>query len=171
MFNSLRGSLLLIAIYGAICLAWSEFAYWIPPAIEVTYNHSTTPNLPVAYHDRWSMIAAVVPLAAILHLIIIISIGAIDRKKPEALLDRSNSLINVVLTLFSAAFLALTVLSGDRLDYTGYLQMWIDVLEGRDPWNYAHLFRLVGQLLNKFGIANRSLASRAISSALLLTSP
>src|SRR5262249_49674835 len=83
--------------------------------------------------------AAAVPLAVVLHLVIVLLIRAIDRKKPGILVQstRSDSHVNVVLTVFSAAFLALTVLSGVQGDYGGYLKEWIGVLEGRDPWNYV----------------------------------
>ena len=85
-----------------IALVWAEFAF--PPTIN-------TPG---------SMVAAAVPLAVILHLVIVLLIGAIDRKKPGVPLESagSDSLVNVVLIVFSAAFLALTVLSGDQWDYT-----------------------------------------------------
>jgi len=133
---SLRDSLLVIAIYATICIVWAEFAYWVPPTIiEATYIPVTIPNLPIEYH----LIAAAVPLAVVLHLVIVLLIRAIDRKKPGILVQstRSDSHVNVVLTVFSAAFLALTVLSGVQGDYGGYLKEWIGVLEGRDPWNYV----------------------------------
>ena len=162
--HSLRGSLLLIAIYTTICITWVEFAHWVKATII-----EATPNLPVEYHlDRWSMIAAAVPLAAILHLLIILLIRAIDRKKRGILLESngSDSLVNVVLAVFSAAFLALTALSGYRFDYRGYLPIWIDVLNGRDPWNYIHtispnaygpLFNLLAPFVLYHPLANKLL--------------
>src|SRR5262249_23470634 len=78
----------------------------------------------------------------------------------------SASLTNVVLIVFSAAFLALSVLSGDRWDYTVYLAQWIDVLEARDPWNfvqsrnpnaYGPLFNLLASLVWLNLLANKLL--------------
>src|SRR5262245_40030744 len=85
------------------------------------------------------MVAAAVPLAVILHLVIVLFIQMVDRAKPRVSLKpgEPDPLVNVALIVFSAAFLALTVLSGDRWDYTNYLWQWTDVLEGRDPWNYV----------------------------------
>jgi hypothetical protein len=83
------------------------------------------------------MVATAVPVAVALHLVIVFLIYR-DRKKPVAKID--SPVTNVVLTVFSGAFLALTVLSGDRWDYTVFLAQWIDVVEGRDPWNFVHSF-------------------------------
>ena len=104
-----------------IALVWAEFAF--PPTIN-------TPG----------SMASAMALAVILHLVIVLLIAAIDSKKPGAPLEfaGSDSFVNVVLIVFSAAFLALTVLSGDQWDYPNFLGHWIDVLEGRDPWDYAH---------------------------------
>jgi hypothetical protein len=173
---SLRGTLPLIASYAIICVVWAEFSPWIPPTIVKAAYNPSIPNLvsgkgmlPVEYYlDRWSMVAAAVPLAVVLHLVVVLLIGAIDSKKPRILLESagSDSLVNVVLTAFSAAFLALTVLSGDRWDYTAYLAQWIDVLEGRDPWNYVHtlesnaygpLFNLLAPLVWYNLLANKLL--------------
>jgi hypothetical protein len=168
--HSLRGSFFLIAISATFCFAWGEFAHWGPPTIiEAICNPPTPANLPGEYHlDSCSMIAGAVPLAAVLHLVIVVLIASIDRKKPGVLPEAAgtNLLVNVALMVFSAAFLALTVLSADRLDYTGYLAQWSDVLEGRDPWNYVQrvsvnaygpLFNLLAPLARVNPLANKLL--------------
>src|SRR5262249_16852609 len=127
--------------------------------------------LPTKYYgDHWRMIVEAVPLALSLHLVIVLFIFSIDRKNPvvrlESLPPASASLTNVVLIVFSAAFLTLSVLSGDRWDYTVYLAQWIDVLEARDPWNfvqsrnpnaYGPLFNLLAPLVWLNLLANKLL--------------
>jgi hypothetical protein len=86
---SLRGSVPLIALYATICVVWAEFAHRVPATIIETIYSPSIPNLlsgegilPAEYYlDRWSMIAAAVPLAAILHLVIVLLIGAMDRPR------------------------------------------------------------------------------------------
>src|SRR5262245_13078825 len=160
---SLLRPLPLIAIYVAICMVWANIAHHLPFTI---INAAYTPTIvsgeaaiPIKYYvDRWNMVAAAVPLAVILHLVIVLFIGKMDRVKPGFSLKpgASDSLVNVALIVFSAAFLALTVLSADRWDYTSYLGQWTDVLEGRDPWNdarksnpnaYGPLFNLMAPLV------------------------
>ena len=78
--------------------------------------------LPVEHYlDRWSVIAAAALLAAVLHLVIVLFICGIDRKHRVQFLDaaRPYSHANAALVVFSAAFLALTVLSGAQGDYRG----------------------------------------------------
>ena len=155
--------LLLIAIYAAICVVWAQVVSWVPSTIYTAFYQPSIRNwvsgegiLPAEYYvDRWSMVAAAVPLAVILHLILSLLIGALDRKKGiQRASSQSDTLVNVFLTVFSAAFLALTVFSGDHWDYTIYLAQWIDVLEGRNPWNYENMLNqnAYGPLFNLLSV-------------------
>src|SRR6516162_5590515 len=112
-----RPLLPLIAIYAAVCLLWIGFANGIAPSIiAAAYNERSLPILNWAFHghtstplehylDRWSVIAGAVPIAAILHLVIVLFV----RNTGEAL--RPSLCSNFVLITFSAVFLAVTVLS------------------------------------------------------------
>jgi Uncharacterised nucleotidyltransferase/Glycosyltransferase family 87 len=60
---------------------------------------------------------------------------------------------NVVLVTFSAAFLALAVLSGLLGDYRAYVMEWIAVLGGRDPWDLAaYPINAYGPLFNALAL-------------------
>src|SRR5262249_43310557 len=89
-------------------------------------------------------------LAAVLHLVIVLFIFRIDRKHRNrfSYSSRPYSHVNAVLVVFSAAFLALTVLSGSRGDYEGYLHEWMAVLGGYDPWESD---ARVGTWVNAYG--------------------
>src|SRR5262245_54264725 len=126
MFHPLRLSPRLIAIYAIICLFWVGFADRVAPNI-------------AGYDERNPSIfnfAAAALLAATLHLVIVLFIWGIDRKHRVRFLDgaRPYSHVNAVLVVFSAAFLALAVLSGAQGDYKDHLVEWMDVLRGADPW-------------------------------------
>ena len=130
MFNyPLRLSARLIAIYAIMCLFWVGFANWVAPNI-------------AAYDELNSSIfyfIAATPLAAVLHLVIVLFICSVDRKHQVGFVDaaRPYSHVNAILVVFSAAFLALAVLSGAQGDYKGYLGQWMAVLRGSDPWERA----------------------------------
>src|SRR5262249_50877411 len=109
-------------------------------------------------------------LAAVLHLVIVLFIFRIDRKHRNRFSDaaRPYSHVNAVLVVFSAAFLALTVLSGSRGDYEGYLHEWMAVLGGYDPWEsdarvgtwvnaYGPLFNMLALLVWVNPLANKLL--------------
>src|SRR6516165_10403836 len=114
-----------IAIYAIMCVFWVGFVYWLAPDI-VAYSELNPSTL--------DFVAAAL-LAALLHLVIVLFIYRIDRKHRDVLKPaRPYSDVNAALVVFSAAFLALTVLSGIHGDYQGYLHMWTAVLAGRDPW-------------------------------------
>ena len=129
----LRPLLSLIAIYAAVCLFWIGFADGVAPnIIAAAYNERSLPilnwvfqghrSLPIEHYlDRWSVIAAAVQIATILHLVIVLFIGSIDRKHRLLLLKapRPDLCTNFVLIAFSAAFLALTALSWAHGDYPG----------------------------------------------------
>jgi hypothetical protein len=141
--SSLRMSLRLIAIYAIMCLFWVGFADWlVPNIISAAYDERNLSildwvfqgrSLPVEHYlDRWNVIAAAALLAAVLHLVIVLFIRGTGRKLDPA---RSSSHANATLVVFSAAFLALAVLSGAQGDYKGYLNEWMRVLGGANPWD------------------------------------
>ena len=144
----LRPSLGPIAIYAIMCVCWVGFVYWLAPDI-VAYSELNPSTL--------DFVAAAL-LAALLHFVIVLFIYRIDRKHRDVLKPaRPYSDVNAALVVFSAAFLALTVLSGIHGDYQGYLHMWTAVLAGRDPWesgasvdwwvnNYGPLFNALAPL-------------------------
>jgi hypothetical protein len=172
----LRLSLRPVAIYAILCLLWVRFADWVAPNIIAAAYDERNPWIlnwdfrgyrlfPVHYRDRWSVIAAAVLLAAVLHLVIVLFICGIDRKHRVRFLDaaQSHSHANVALVVFSAAFLALTVLSGAQADYKSYLDEWMVVLRGADPWGglpfnaYGPLFNVLAPLVWINPLANKLL--------------
>jgi Glycosyltransferase family 87 len=147
----LRWSLAIITIYAVLCLLWIEFAQGTAPnIIAAAYNQQSLQVLnwifqnhrsePIDHYlDRWSMIASAVPIAMIMHLVIVLLIEHFDHKHRLLLHDavrRSPS--NAILITFSAAFLAVTVFSWAIYwahgDYAGYLTEWMALLRGDDPW-------------------------------------
>jgi Glycosyltransferase family 87 len=172
----LRLALRLIAIYAIVCLFWIGFADWVAPNIIAAAYDERNPwitnwdfrgyqSIPVHYPDRWSVIATAALLAALLHLVIVLFICGIDRKHRVRFLDaaRPHSHANAALVVFSAAFLALTVLSGAQGDYKSYLDEWIRVLGGGDPWAglpfnaYGPLFNVLAPLVWVNPLANKLL--------------
>jgi hypothetical protein len=156
-------SLSIIAIYAAVCLLWIGFASGIAPnIIAAAYNERSLPilnwafqghtSLPLEHYlGRWNAMAAAVPIAMMLHLVIVLCIRSMDRKTPPPDASRARLRINFALTLFSAAFLALTALSWAQGDYPGYVDEWTAVLDGRDPWltpNSRKLSNAYGPLFN-----------------------
>jgi Glycosyltransferase family 87 len=114
----------------------------------------------------WNVIAAAALLAAVLHLVIVLFIYRIDRKHQGRFLDkvRPHSHANVVLVVFSAAFLAFAALTGAQGDYNeAYLKEWMAVLDGADPWGgepfnaYGPLFNLLAPLAWVNPLANKLL--------------
>src|SRR5262249_55289824 len=105
----------------------------------------------------------------ILHLALVLFVIGIDLKhrvRPPNTLGRAQS-VNFVLIAFSAAFLALTALSWVRADYPGYVDEWMAVLAGRDPWlddksrksfsAYGPLFNVLAPLVLINPLANKLL--------------
>ena len=140
--SSLRPSLRLIAIYAIMCLFWVGFAGWLAPnVVSAAYDERNLSildwvfpdrSLPAEHYlDRWNVIAAAALLAAVLHLVIVLFIRGTGRKFDP----RSSSHANATLVVFSAAFLALAVLSGIQGDYKGYLDEWMRVVGGANPWD------------------------------------
>ena len=134
-------------IYAIVCLLWIGFADGIAPnIISAAYNERSLSvlnwffkshrSLPLEHYlDRWSVFAAAVLIAIVLHLAIVLFIGRIDRKHRLPDTTRACSRINFILIAFSAAFFAVTVLSWAQGDYYYfYLDEWRVVLGGRDPW-------------------------------------
>ena len=104
-----------IAIYAIMCVCWVGFVYWLAPDI-VAYSELNPSTL--------DLVAAAL-LAALLHLVIVLFIYRIDRKHRDVLKPaRPYSDVNAALVVFSAAFLALTVVSRIHGDYQGYLHEW-----------------------------------------------
>src|ERR1700692_2975704 len=104
------------------------------------------------------MIAVAVPIAAILYLIVVLFIGSIDRKRGPRTLAfvAANSRTNMALLIFSAGFFAVTILSGARGTYgTAYLEQWMVVLKGSDPWQTTTGFadNAYGPLFNALAIS------------------
>jgi hypothetical protein len=174
-------SLPLIAFYAAVCLLWIGFANGIAPNIIAAayYERSLSVlnwvfhgrrSLPLEHYlDRWNVIAAAVLIAMVLHLMIVLFIARIGRKHRLLLLDtpKACSRTNFILIAYSAAFLALTTLSWVHGDYWGYLDEWVGVLEGRDPWvggtprqnvnAYGPLFNALAPLIWVNPLANKLL--------------
>src|SRR6266446_616783 len=132
----LRPTLRIIAIYAIVCLFWAGFADRVAPKIIAAAHDEQNlsilhlvfrSSLPVKYYlDRWSVIAAAGLLAAILHLLIVLFICGIERKRRTQSLDAGRP-SNTGLVVFSAAFLAIAVLSGAEGDYKPYLEEWTAV--------------------------------------------
>src|SRR5207248_9914174 len=88
----LQWSLAIIIIYAALCLLWIGFAQGIGRnVIAAAYNQQSLQVLnwifqnhrsePLDHYlDRWSMIASAVPIAMIMHLLIVLLIERFDRK-------------------------------------------------------------------------------------------
>jgi len=164
----LRPSLpLIVIIYAALCLFWIGFAHLVAPSIiAAAYNDRSLPvlnqvfqglrSLPIEHYlHRWSVTATAVLIGTILHLVIVLFIKSVDRKHLLLLLNspRGGLCNNFFLIAFSAAFLALTVLSWVQGDYRAYLGEWSVVLEGGNPWvdggnnAYGPLFNALGPLV------------------------
>jgi Glycosyltransferase family 87 len=155
-----QSSLRLIAIYAIFCLIWVALTSWVVPNIAA--DEEVDPsilNLPAA-----------ALLALFLHLILVLFIRRIDRKLQARFLEVAQppSYANAALVMFSAAFLALAVLSGIHGDYRGYFHEWMAILGGRDPWesgknvepwvnNYGPVFNLLAPLAWINPLANKLL--------------
>jgi hypothetical protein len=181
--TAMARSLPVMAVYVTFCLVWAGFAYWIVPSIIAAADAGKIPSIlksfqggsssPVELHiGGWSVISCAVPLAAILHLAIVLFIRAIDRKHPFPPFEIAvrGSRTNLVLFVFSAAFLALCIVSGARGDYVAYIEEWTDILEGRDPWRmvggvpynaYGPLFNVLAPLVWISPLANKLLIAFA----------
>jgi len=162
LLGRLDDRLRLIAVYAILCLIWVGFAEWIVPNIIVAAYHGQSLSIfnwvlqghtsfPVErYLNRWSVIAAAMPLAIVLHLVMVLLICWMDRKQGALDAVRAYPRGNVVLVIFSAAFLALAALSGVQGVYHAYLAEWTAVLRGGDPWIHAKgvFFNAYGPLFN-----------------------
>src|SRR6516165_9228434 len=113
----------LLLIHAIVLLLWIGFADGIAPhIISGAYNDRTLSvlnwffkshrSLPLEHYlDRWSVFAAAVSIAIVLHLAIVLFIGRLDRRHRLPDTTRAYSRINFILIAFSAAFFAGTVLS------------------------------------------------------------
>ena len=173
---TLRRKLVLVAIYAAFCVGWIGFTQWIAPSIIVRACEGRDLNWTLSDHrsnsvphclESWTIFADAVLLAAILHFIIVLLIEGI-RQRHQILVgdtNRLNSGVDAILIVFSAVFLALTILSGVQGDYEQYLTEWMDVLAGHDPWNraassfnaYGPLFNILAPLVWVSPLANKLL--------------
>lgn len=132
---------LAILAYAVLGACWAAFAWWaVPPVIEAAYQGRSLAVLnrvfqrasrhPLEHYlGLWSDLAGAVLIAGALHLAFVLIVVRLGREKGPG-----EARANLVLILFGAAFLALTVLSGPRHDYVAYLQEWDVVLRGGDPW-------------------------------------
>lgn len=132
---------LAIAVYVVLGVCWAVFAWRVvPPIIAAAHQGRSLAVLnrvfqrasrhPLEHYlGLWSALAGAVLIAGALHLAMVLVIVRLGR-------DRSPGAtrVDLVLILFGAAFLALTVLSGPRHDYVADLQIWDVVLAGNDPW-------------------------------------
>src|SRR5262249_14033831 len=102
------------------------------------------------YLARWSVIDGAIPLAGLLHLAIIRFILSIcyQDQVPHLNTTRADSRINFALIVFSATFLGWTILSGAHQDYVAYLEEWMAILRGRDPWSMSSYFNAYGPVFN-----------------------
>jgi hypothetical protein len=134
-----------------------------PNIIAAAYNEQSLPilnwffegrrSLPVRHYlDRWNGIATAVPIALLLHFILVLLIKRIDHKNRVRLTKGSRVVcVNAVLMTFAAAFLAATVVNSVHADYPGYLDEWRAVLAGRNPWLHEtpqRAFNAYGPLFN-----------------------
>jgi hypothetical protein len=121
----LRPSLRASAFYAITYLFWVSFAYWAAPSIVARDKE----NLSIQ-----NFVAAAL-LAVLLHVMIVLFIWRIDHKHRNRFLEavRPYSRANVTLIVFSAAFLALAVLSGIHGDYYDHLHEWSAVLGDAIP--------------------------------------
>ena len=153
----LRPSLRAIAFYAITYLFWVSFAYWAAPSIVARDKE----NLSIQ-----NFVAAAL-LAVLLHVMIVLFIWRIDHKHRNRFLEAAHpySRANVTLIVFSAAFLALAVLSGIHGDYYDHLHEWSAVLGGRDPWEgegfntYGPLFNVLAPLAWTNPLTNKLLFS------------
>jgi len=177
----LRVSPRLVVIYAAICLSWVGFAGLIAPQIiSAAYEERNLSilnwvfhgrSLPVEHYiERWNVVAVAALLAAVLHLAIVLFICGANHKQRIQFLDGTQlSRANAALIIFSATFLAVTVLSGARGDYRGYLYQWTAALGGANPWDqdwvlmplgasaYGPLFSMLAALAWVNPLANKLL--------------
>jgi hypothetical protein len=165
-----------------MCLGWGGFAHCVAPKIiAAVYDE---PNLSIFnwafqdrgslplqhYLDRWNVIAVAALLAAVLHLAIVLFVYGTDRAQRVRFFDARQAVshANVPIVVFSAAFLALTVLSGAQGDYKGSIDQWLAVLGGANPWDqdqvlpfghnaYGPLFNVLAPLVWINPLANKLL--------------
>ena len=150
----------LLSLIAIFCIVWVAFSHWIVPAMIVAAYDARIPSIlnffglqksfPLGHYlESWSVNANAVQLAAILFFGIVLFIGAIDSKyKAPPDTAGVGSRINVVLVVFSAVFLAVSVFSGLRGDHFGYVAEWNEVLAGRNPWGLEEYFNAYGPLFN-----------------------
>jgi hypothetical protein len=167
----------LIAVYAIVYLIGAAFLYGVVPrVIASAYNEPIVSLLQWLFQDRkpapiqhyldlWRAVRTAVLIATILHLGLVLFIQRIDRKHELLFLGKVDVGANVVLLVFAAAFLALTIFSGVRGDYLAYLSEWKVVLAGRIPWlyrpinAYGPLFNVLAPLVWLNPLANKLLFS------------
>src|SRR5262249_10155230 len=153
----------LIALYAVLGGAWAAFAHCIAPGIIVAAyadrsisilnrifqgNHDLTLE---HYLHSWNLVSGAIDISVVLHLVIVLFIGRIDRSHKLHLRDaaKTNANANTVLIAFSAVFLATTAITGIRNDYDAYVIEWTAVLNGKDPWaEHFNVLNAYGPLFN-----------------------
>jgi hypothetical protein len=141
---------IVITLYVTLAVGWVAFARWIAPPLLFTERPGGTwaairhyiqrPPALFLTRDaggRWREFSVAVLIALVFHLTILLILRRYDFRAAEtcSLADvRARRRVNLLLLIFSLAFLAVTVLSGPYHDYYFYLQMWYEVRQGHDPW-------------------------------------
>jgi hypothetical protein len=170
--HTLRPSLPIIALYGILSVFWVGLAYGLAPnIITAAYSERSVSilnwvfqghrALPLEYYlSRWSMIAAALQIAMMLHLVIVLFIVGNDIKRPSS--PKVALRANLVIIVFSGGFLVLTVLTEMFGDYANYVYEWSGVLDGH-PWGirgfnaYGPLFNALAPLAWVNPLANKLL--------------
>jgi hypothetical protein len=103
-----------------------------------------------SYLDRWTEIAAAVPVTGILHLAIIFFIRSIWQKHQGLYLvsAKSDFYVDIFLILFSATFLLLSIPIWFSSIYVAYIGEWTVVLEGGKPWLTTGPINAYGPMFN-----------------------
>jgi hypothetical protein len=146
-----RAFLPLIAVYATLGTAWAAFAYWIAPGIIVAaYGDRSLSvlnrifqgnrHLPAEHYlHSWQVVAGAIQIAMILHLLIVLFLGRIERKHKLRYSEpmKTNANTNTVLIAFSAVFLATAAITGSRGDYdVQYAPLWSAILNGQNAWTW-----------------------------------
>lgn len=141
---------ILIAHHALLVVVWAYFAKTAAPEIiaeALAADGSTATSRlvlkiggPRPLEDQlqsWRVSAGAVPLAVILHLALILTVGYWDRRERPNQTARRARLARMetgLLFVLSLAFFLATVLMGRIQDYYLYGDIWRETLRGNDPW-------------------------------------
>jgi hypothetical protein len=140
----------LVALYGALALAWLVFAGSVVPRLLTTEHPGSIVSAVKRYIEsfaapfiagdvvhRWQTFWGAVLIALVLHLTIVLFLRRYDRRSElgRCTTDpRTGRRASLLLIFISLLFLAVTLISGPIHDYSFYLNMWYEVRQGHDPW-------------------------------------